>query len=113
MPRYVFIYHAPPMPTDMAPPSAEEGKAMMDAWYAWAQKVGDDLEDLGVPLGGGQHVTPGGVQDSTREVAGYSILNADSMDAALDLAKVHPHLNMPGGCTIEVHEAMPLPDAAT
>ena len=31
------------------------------------------------------------------------------MDAALALAQDHPHLNMPGGCTIEVHEAQPVP----
>jgi len=32
------------------------------------------------------------------------------MDAALALAKDHPHLRMPGGgCEIEVHEAQPIP----
>jgi hypothetical protein len=30
-------------------------------------------------------------------------------DAALDLARNHPHLNMPGGCEIEVHEAQAIP----
>lgn len=30
---------------------------------------------------------------------------ADDLDAALELAMNHPHLNMPGGCEIEVHEA--------
>jgi len=27
----------------------------------------------------------------------------------VELAKVHPHLNMPGGCEIEVHEAQQIP----
>ena len=31
------------------------------------------------------------------------------MDDALALTKDHPHLSMPGGCTIEIHEALPVP----
>ena len=46
---------------------------------------------------------------STREVVGYSLIEADDMTAALELARNHPHLNMPGGCEIEVHEAQPIP----
>jgi len=42
-------------------------------------------------------------------VVGYSIIEASDMDAAVSLAKGHPHLNMPGGCEIEVHEAQPIP----
>jgi hypothetical protein len=40
---------------------------------------------------------------------GYSIIEAADVDAALDLARSHPHLNMPGGCEIEVHEARAIP----
>ncbi|SEJ50536.1 YciI family protein [Demequina mangrovi] len=109
MPKYVFIYHAPPMPADAPPPDPDDVQNMMDAWYGWADSVGDALIDLGTPLGGGIHVEPDGVSLSTKEVAGYTILTADSMDAAVALAQAHPHLTMPGGCSIEVHEAMPLP----
>jgi hypothetical protein len=54
-------------------------------------------------------VAPDGTSPSSREVAGYSIIEADDLDAAVELAKVHPHLSMPGGCEIEVHEAQPIP----
>ena len=54
-------------------------------------------------------MTTEGTSPSTRDVAGYSILEADDLDAALDLARIHPHLNMPGGCEIEVHEAQAVP----
>jgi hypothetical protein len=40
---------------------------------------------------------------------GYSIIEATDRDDALALAEGHPHLNMPGGCTIEVHEAQAVP----
>lgn len=66
------------------------------------------MVDFGTPLAGGMQVTPAGTAPSTREVAGYTILEADDMDAALALAQVHPHPITPGGCTIEVHEAQPI-----
>ncbi|MGA9747224.1 MAG: YciI family protein [Nocardioides sp.] len=109
MTKYVFVYHAPAMPADAPQPSPEEMQAVMSAWMEWAGKVGDDLVDFGTPLAGGVAVTPAGTAPSSREVAGYSILEAADMDAALALAQGHPHLNMPGGCTIEVHEALPVP----
>ena len=67
------------------------------------------MVDFGTPLAGGVRVTTAGTSPSTREVAGYSIIEADDLDAALTLAQGHPHLNMPGGCEIEVHEAQAIP----
>jgi YCII-related domain len=109
MTRYVFVYHAPVPPADATPPDPEQVDAVMAAWNAWAAKVGDSMVDFGTPLANGIRVTPDGTSPSSREVAGYSIIEAASLDAAVDLAKVHPHLTMPGGCEIEVHEAQPIP----
>jgi len=109
MSKYVFIYHAPTTPADAAPPSPEQMEAVMGEWNAWAGRVGDGMVDFGTPLAGGVRVTTDGTSPSTREVAGYSIIEADDLDAALALARTHPHLNMPGGCEIEVHEAQAVP----
>jgi hypothetical protein len=38
---------------------------------------------------------------------GYSLIEAADREAAL--ARSHPHLNMPGGCEIEVHAAQAIP----
>jgi hypothetical protein len=108
MSKFVFIYHAPPMPADVQP-SEQDMTAMMGAWQAWAEKVGDGMVDFGTPLAGGIRVTADGTQPSDRQVAGYTILEAADLDAALDLAKIHPHLNTPGGCEIEVHAAQSIP----
>jgi hypothetical protein len=99
--KYVFIYHAPAPPADAAPPSPEQMEAVMGEWNAWAGRVGDGMVDFGTPLAHGTKVT--------HEVVGYSIIEASDMEAALSLAKGHPHLTMPGGCEIEVHEAQPIP----
>ena len=81
----------------------------MQEWMGWAERVGDGMVDFGTPLGGGVRVSPAGTSPSEREVSGYSIIEADDLEAALDLARNHPHLNMPGGCEIEVHEVQPIP----
>ena len=109
MTKFVYIYHAPMSPADAAPPDPAEMEQVMGAWMAWAGKVGDGMVDFGTPLDNGVSVTPDGTSPSTREVAGYSIIEAEDMAAALALAKDHPHLKMPGACTIEVHEALPVP----
>jgi hypothetical protein len=110
MSKFVFIYHAPTTPADAAPPTDEQMAEVMGAWNAWAGKVGDGMVDFGTPLAGGVRVTAdGSTAPSDREVVGYSIIEADSADAALALAQGHPHLMMPGGCEIEVHEAQPIP----
>ena len=109
MAKFVFIYHAPTTPAENTPTDPAEMEKVMGQWMAWAGRVGDGMVDFGTPLANGIQVTPDGTSASTREVVGYTILEADDMDAALALAKDHPHLNMPGGCSIEVHEAQPVP----
>jgi hypothetical protein len=109
MSKYLFVYHAPMTPAEATPPTPEQMEAVMGEWNAWAGKVGDGMIDFGTPLAGGVRVTRDGVSPSTREVVGYSLIEAADFDAALDLARSHPHLNMSGGCEIEVHEAQAIP----
>ncbi len=110
MTKFLFVYHAPMTPAEAAPPTPEQMESVMGEWNAWAARVGDGMVDFGTPLDGGTRVAAdGSTSPSTREVAGYSIIEAPDMPAALALAKNHPHLQMPGGCEIEVHEAQPVP----
>lgn len=83
-------------------------KEVMGAWMAWGDKIGTGMVDFGMPLAGGEHVSPECTAASTNEVEGYRLIEADDAAAALELARAHPHLNLPGGCTIEVHEAQPV-----
>lgn len=109
MPNFMYIYHAPPPPPDTPEPSHEEMQEVMGHWMAWSEQVGDGMVDFGTPLGAGKRVTSDGAQDSSSDVTGYTIIEAEDMDAALALARVHPHLNMPGGCEIELYEVQPIP----
>jgi len=109
MAKYLFVYHAPKTQAEMAPPTPEDMEAMMVAWNAWGARVGDRMVDFGAPLAGGMRVSSRGATPSDREVAGYSLIEAGSMDKALELAEGHPHLAMPGDCQVEIHEAQPIP----
>ncbi len=111
MKKYIVIYHAPEeFMAQSANYTPEEMEKGMESWMAWAAKCGDQLVDLGAPLMGGQKLLPDGkIENSIREVAGYSVLQAENMEEAKALLDGHPHLAWDGACEIEVHEVMPLP----
>jgi hypothetical protein len=97
--KYVFLYTG-----GTAPRSEAEGKAMMDAWMAWFGKIGPSIVDGGAPL------APGGKllgNAKASGASGYSIVSADSLDAAVKLTDNHPHLAQGGG--IEVLESVKVP----
>ncbi|MFN0064335.1 MAG: hypothetical protein ACKVPX_17640 [Myxococcaceae bacterium] len=109
MKKFIVLYQAPVSAIEqMAKANAEQSKAGMDAWMSWAKKAGSAIVDLGMPLGNGSSVGKGSVSKSTTTVAGFSILQADSMNAVTRVLDGHPHLTMPGA-TIEVLEGLPLP----
>ena len=91
----------------MANATPEQMQAGLDAWMAWAKEAGDAVVDLGAPLGDVRRV--GGGSASEGYVSGFSIIEADSGDAAVALLNDHPHLHTPGGNSIEVLEFLQLP----
>lgn len=110
MKKFIVIYRAPMTATEkMAASTPEEMKKGMEPWMEWMKKCGTGLVDMGTPLGNGQKVTKDGVSPSNDTVNGYSVLQAESMDKAVEMLKDHPHLGWVDGCEIEVHESLPLP----
>ncbi|HEX5024533.1 MAG TPA: hypothetical protein VFV68_04640 [Agriterribacter sp.] len=49
------------------------------------------------------------LKSSDKNVAGFSVLQAENLDEAKSLLKGHRHLAGNADCSIEVHETMPLP----
>ena len=99
MAKYLLIYHGGSMPdTDEA-----RGKVMA-AWGEWFQKLGGALADPGNPVSQTKTISNGGSVGggTSNPPSGYSILEADSLDKAVELAKGCPVLG--GGATIEVAE---------
>ena len=105
MKKFLVLYHLPLSFLETAQNAdPAEMKAGMEAWMAWAARCGDGLVDMGAQLGGGQRMTASGNSSSERNVVGYSILQAENMEAAKALLADHPHLTWSPDCEVEVHE---------
>lgn len=100
MPKFVFAYHG-----GKAPESPEEGAKVMAAWEAWMNGLGEAIVDPGNPVGMSKTVTASGVEENggSNPLSGYTLVNADSIEAACEMAKGCPIL-VDG--TIEVAETM-------
>ena len=100
MADYVLLYSGGSMPE-----TEEEQAAVMQAWTSWFQNLGPALKDGGNPFTGQAKSisNDGSITDgASASASGYSIIEADSLDAAVDLAKGCPVLQ--GGAQISVFE---------
>jgi|CXWL01.1.fsa_nt_gi hypothetical protein len=97
MPNFVFAYHGSTRPQNPA--------QHMARWKAWVTGLGDALVNPGVPVGKSKTVSADGVSEGggSSPLSGFSIVQAESMDAAIALTRGCPHLDIG---TIEVAEAM-------
>ena len=100
MPKFVFAYHGGKMPE-----SPEEGAKVMAAWEAWFKDLGSAVVDGGNPVGMSKTVSAKGVDNNggANPLSGYSIVQADNIDAACAMAKGCPILDHG---TVEVAETM-------
>jgi hypothetical protein len=87
------------------PENPEAGAELMAKWKAWLGGLGDAVVNPGTPLEKSKTVSSAGVSDDggSNPLSWFSIVKADSMDAALEMAKGCPHFELG---TIEVAEAM-------
>ena len=101
MPKYVFAYHG-----GTHPESEEEVAKVMTAWKSWMGGMSDAIVDMGNPVGPSKTVSADGVEDNggANPLGGYTLVNADTMDKALEMAKGCPILD--SGGTVEVAEAV-------
>ena len=80
--------------------------AQMAKWNQWFEQLGSAVVDGGAPTGAAKTVGRGGsVSDGgSRGLTGYSIVSADSLDAAVELAKGCPIVETGGA--VDVYEAL-------
>lgn len=102
MANFLLTYHGGGMPE-----TKEEQDRVMQAWDAWFGTLGGALVDGGNPIAQAKAITPdGSVMDATSAPSGYSIIKADTLDAAVALAKGCPVLA--GGANVVVSETFPV-----
>jgi len=110
MSKFFLLYLAPVAAIEkmMANSNPEQMKAGMDAWMGWMKKHEKAIVDMGAPLGKTKRVTATSVTSVRNEVTGYTIVEAESHDAAAAMLVGHPHLNMPGAF-VDVLSVTPIP----
>jgi hypothetical protein len=99
MGSYMLLYVGGTMPE-----TEEEQAAVMKAWTDWFESLGGAITDPGNPF------TPqakrvgadGSIDDTPPDASGYSIVEADSLERAAEIAKGCPVLM--GGASITVYE---------
>jgi hypothetical protein len=96
MQEFVFVYR---LPADYVLGS----ESTQAAWRSWFESMGPGLLDMGKPATAAS--TVGRCSDGTR-VAGFSMIAAESMETALELAARCPALLSDGG--VEVGELQDL-----
>ncbi|MDJ0926846.1 MAG: YciI family protein [Gammaproteobacteria bacterium] len=104
MPQYVMVYLG-----GNPPSSPEEGQKHMARYMEWLGSLGEAAVSPANPLKNTATVNPDGSvsEGGATTMSGYTIVQADSMDAALDMAKACPFLEVGG--SLEVSELAQMP----
>ena len=111
MKKFLVLYMAEPaaLETMMRNATPEMQKKGMEAWMKWMGDHKASLVDGGAPLGKSKRVNTKGASETKNDVRGYSIVQAESAEAATKMfGRDHPHFQMPGAW-IDVVEIMPVP----
>lgn len=95
---------------DAAQREARE-KAGMAAWQAWVEKNQPSIVDHGAPVGKTKRVTTDGISDIRNNIGAYTVVQAESQEAAAKLFEQHPHFTIFPGDGVEVMERLPIPGA--
>lgn len=104
MPRYVIVYLG-----GNPPSSPEEGKQHFAKYMDWLSALGDSAVSPANPLKDTNTVHPDGsiTAGGGTTMSGYTIIEADSMDSALTIARACPFLEIGG--SLEVSELAEMP----
>ena len=107
--KYLCIQRSQPgQPGKGEAPSPAQMEEMYAKFNAWKEKFQENIVDMGGKLGGGKVVTSEGAADgpfveAKEVVGGYMIVSADSIEAAVEVARQSPGTAMPGS-SVEVRE---------
>lgn len=90
------------------PSSPEEGKQQFAKYQAWLISLGDTVVTPASPLKDTFTISSNGTvtSGSTTMMSGYTVIDADSMETALGMAKACPFLDIGG--SLEVSELVQL-----
>jgi hypothetical protein len=81
----------------------------MAAWHAWVARHQSAIAAMGGPLGKTKKVSETGIHDTSNHMAAFTLVRADSHEAAAKMFEKHPHFSIFPGDSVEVMQVMPIP----
>lgn len=84
----------------------------MTAWGAWMTTHAASVVVAGGPLGKTKRVDGAGVADTKNNMSGFSVVRAESQEAAAHMFEGHPHFTIFPGDSVEIMEVLPIPGQA-
>jgi hypothetical protein len=90
---------------------AKEREGMM-AWKAWVEKHQSAIVTMGGPLGKTKKISLHGIADASNEMGAFTVVRAESQEAAAKLFEQHPHFAIFPGDSVEIMPVLPIPGAA-
>ena len=107
MSKYILLYRGPATPMENI--TEEQGAEQMRAWGEWGERAGAALTDFGSPFGARMSVGDDGSTPAPSDLNGYTIVEAESLDAARGLTEKHPFLSEGNGRhAVEIFELLPM-----
>ena len=102
MPNYLFAYSGGKGVSE----DEAERNAQYEQWGRWFEALGAAVVDGGAAMGAAKTVGPGGSVSAggSRHLTGYSIVRAETFDAAVGLARGCPVLEVGGA--VDVYETI-------
>jgi len=87
-------------------------QAGMTAWSRWVKDNSDSIVDVGTPLGKTKRASPEGISDFRNNLVAYTIVQAESHEAAARMFENHPHFTIFPGDSVEILECLPMPEVS-
>jgi len=84
MKKFVLLHYGFEQPTP----------EIMEAWGKWFESIADIMVDQG-GFAGGREISSSGTQDlpwGLESITGYNVIEAESLDAAEEIAKGNPYI---------------------
>jgi hypothetical protein len=82
----------------------------ISAWKEWAEKHRAAIVAMG-PLGKTKEISLNGIEDISNAIGAFTLVAAESHEAASKLFENHPHFTHFPGESVEVMPVLPIPGA--
>ena len=114
MKRYLAVFTGTPAAMaewEKLPESERQQKMAQGvaAWHKWGDDNAGSIAEMGGPLSKTKRVSKEGVSDIRNNLAAFTIVQAESQEAAARLFLDHPHFTLFPGDGVEVMEVLPIP----